>query len=80
MDKERCKGCDLCANFCRQRAIRLLGEINSRGFHPASLVEIEKCTGCAHCALVCPEACITVYDERRRTAPRDDPPSEDRSR
>jgi 2-oxoglutarate ferredoxin oxidoreductase subunit delta len=72
VNKERCKGCGLCVHFCRRQAIQLLAEINSRGFHPAALFEVEKCTGCADCALLCPEACITVY--------RDEPPSAARGR
>ncbi|MFQ9952631.1 MAG: 4Fe-4S binding protein, partial [Clostridium sp.] len=35
-------------------------KINSKGYHPAQLVEPEKCTGCASCAMMCPDVAIIV--------------------
>jgi 2-oxoglutarate ferredoxin oxidoreductase subunit delta len=66
IDHERCKGCNLCVQFCPQEVIALDGSrLNAKGYHPATLItdEDHECTGCAICAVVCPDVCITVYRE-----------------
>lgn len=60
IDEELCKGCGLCVTVCPRRAMGLAVHINSRGFHPAALLQPDRCTGCAQCALMCPDACITI--------------------
>jgi 2-oxoglutarate ferredoxin oxidoreductase subunit delta len=34
--------------------------INSKGYHPAAVVEMDKCIGCAFCARMCPDVAIEV--------------------
>jgi len=59
IDKERCKGCLLCAEVCPKKLIKISGKTNKRG---AIYVEAGKgCTACAMCAVICPESCIEVY-------------------
>jgi 2-oxoglutarate ferredoxin oxidoreductase subunit delta len=60
IDKENCKGCELCIIACPQSSLALALEINKKGYKYAQLV-LENCTGCENCALVCPDAVITVY-------------------
>lgn len=60
VDEELCKGCRLCVAVCPRQAMQLADHINSRGFHPASLVNPDDCTGCAQCALMCPDAAIRI--------------------
>lgn len=69
IDEERCKGCELCVNFCPQHVISLASEnFNAKGYHPALLTETETnlCTGCGICAVVCPDVCITVFREPQK--------------
>jgi 2-oxoglutarate ferredoxin oxidoreductase subunit delta len=60
IDIQRCKGCELCMNACKEEAISLSGTINIKGYRYA-VVKNDQCTGCVNCALVCPDAVITVY-------------------
>ncbi len=61
-NEERCKGCGLCVSVCPQKIIALQKDkLNSKGFHPAGILEMERCTGCTLCATICPDVVITVY-------------------
>ena len=62
IDRERCKGCDLCVVACPCSVLALeTKDVNDRGYHYAADVAPEACIGCAACATVCPDGCMTVY-------------------
>jgi len=61
IDKEVCKGCNLCVVECPQDVLALNKDVNSRGYHFSYMKNPEACIGCSNCALVCPDSCITVY-------------------
>jgi 2-oxoglutarate ferredoxin oxidoreductase subunit delta len=65
IEQERCKGCQLCVEFCPPKVLVMSATLNSRGFYPAVLVDEERCTSCAACAIVCPDTAITVYRAER---------------
>jgi 2-oxoglutarate ferredoxin oxidoreductase subunit delta len=65
VDKDLCKGCELCIEACPQESLVLSPNINQRGYRYVELVE-DNCTGCTNCALVCPDIAITVYREAKR--------------
>lgn len=60
VDKDLCKGCELCITACPQESLVLSQNINVRGYRYAELME-DNCTGCTNCALVCPDIAITVF-------------------
>ncbi len=60
IDKERCKGCALCVEFCPRDCIGLSEELNLKGYFVAAFEEGKDCNACRHCALMCPDACIEV--------------------
>jgi 2-oxoglutarate ferredoxin oxidoreductase subunit delta len=61
IDKEVCKGCNLCVAACALDVLTLHKEVNSKGYNYSYMSNPDACTGCINCALVCPDSCITVY-------------------
>ncbi len=63
IDKERCKGCRFCVDFCPRSIIDISGTHNGMGYFPAEAGgdQMEECTGCKICATMCPETAIEVY-------------------
>lgn len=59
-NEERCKGCGLCVTACPKNIIALQEKINSKGYHPAGVKQMDQCIGCANCAVMCPDVVITV--------------------
>ncbi|MDD4688668.1 MAG: 4Fe-4S binding protein [Eubacteriales bacterium] len=60
-NEERCKGCELCTTVCPKKIVIMATDrLNSKGFPPAEVVEMDKCIGCAFCATMCPDCVITV--------------------
>jgi len=54
IDRDRCKGCDLCVLFCPPEVLEQSAELNAQGYHPTRYLG-KGCTGCAICFYVCPE-------------------------
>ena len=68
VDKERCKGCRLCIEYCPKGRLSQSDELNEKGYFPVVVTETESettCTGCATCGLVCPEVAIEIAREKR---------------
>jgi 2-oxoglutarate ferredoxin oxidoreductase subunit delta len=68
IDIQRCKGCELCTEACKEHALQISDTLNIKGYCYI-IANNEVCTGCINCALVCPDAVITVY----RTHPKKKP-------
>ena len=64
IEKEICKGCELCVGACPQESLELAQKINQRGYRYVEL-HGDSCTGCVNCALVCPDVAITVYRQKK---------------
>jgi len=61
---DRCKGCGLCVTACPKKIVVLSQDtLNSKGYHPAQVIDAAKCIACAMCATMCPDAVITVIKE-----------------
>ncbi len=61
IDRERCKGCSFCIEFCPKKTIVLSDRLNLKGYFTADFQDLGQCTGCATCAVMCPEVAIEVY-------------------
>jgi 2-oxoglutarate ferredoxin oxidoreductase subunit delta len=60
IDKERCKGCELCTAACPQEVLGMSKELNLKGYFSARIVHGSRCIGCRICAITCPDCAITV--------------------
>jgi 2-oxoglutarate ferredoxin oxidoreductase subunit delta len=60
IDKEQCKGCEVCTVSCQFKCIGMSKEVNGKGYRYAVLIN-DDCTGCTNCAVVCPDGVISVY-------------------
>lgn len=61
IDKNQCKGCELCLRACPQKIISMSKEITVRGYFYARVHDPSRCIGCRICALVCPDVAIEVH-------------------
>lgn len=60
-DENKCKGCELCTTACPVKIVVMdTDRINIKGYHPATVKEMDKCIGCSSCAKICPDVVITV--------------------
>lgn len=60
IDKERCKGCGLCVEFCAKGCVGLSEELNLKGYLVAAFDDGAGCNACGNCALMCPDAAVEV--------------------
>jgi len=63
IDKERCKGCELCVAVCSRHVLTMTKTLNAKGDHYAEALDLSLCTGCQQCALICPDAAIEIEGE-----------------
>ena len=60
-DGDKCKGCELCLEFCPKGIIIMSPHVNSKGYSPAAIERQDECIGCRSCALVCPDGAIEIF-------------------
>jgi 2-oxoglutarate ferredoxin oxidoreductase subunit delta len=60
IERNRCKGCELCVQYCPQQIIGMSKEINAKGYFFARVEDPGRCIGCLVCAVTCPDVAITI--------------------
>jgi 2-oxoglutarate ferredoxin oxidoreductase subunit delta len=55
--KERCKGCELCIEFCPTGVLARSPDFNGKGYHYPIVVNAD-CIHCRLCVTICPEYAI----------------------
>ncbi len=63
VDKNLCKGCNICTEFCPRNVYRKSGTLNKKGVQVPVPENEDKCTQCQLCAMMCPDQAIKV-DEK----------------
>jgi 2-oxoglutarate ferredoxin oxidoreductase subunit delta len=58
IDRELCKGCGFCIEFCPANVLEFSKTFNAKGYHPPDAVNPENCTGCGLCGIYCPDFAI----------------------
>jgi 2-oxoglutarate ferredoxin oxidoreductase subunit delta len=61
---ERCKGCNLCIQFCPQDVLVESNSVNSKGYHYPEILpdKTEECVHCEFCTMICPEFAIYTLE------------------
>lgn len=60
VDKNVCKGCSLCVEYCPKKIMRIGETTNAAGYKTAECADESKCIACGFCYTVCPDTAITV--------------------
>lgn len=60
IDKERCKGCGYCVEFCPRKVLSMGTEISPKGYNLPQVNDSSKCLGCGFCEAICPEFAIKL--------------------
>ncbi len=68
IDRNRCKGCELCVSVCPRQVLDLSEEINPLGYHFARVTNPSHCIGCMNCSDMCPDAAIEIQKRLIRHA------------
>ncbi len=63
VDKELCKGCNICTEFCPRKVYEESEEPNKKGVRLPTPKHEEKCTKCNLCVLMCPDQAIHVEEK-----------------
>ena len=63
IDKERCKGCFLCIEFCPRKALSVSETVNKKGYRYVVMKDATKCNLCGICVMMCPDCGIEIVEE-----------------
>jgi len=64
IDKDRCKGCGYCAEFCPKGVLVMSQEMNSKGYSIPITLDQNRCLGCGLCEAICPDFGIFIQHEK----------------
>ena len=58
INRELCKGCGFCVEFCPFGVLEMSDGFNEKGYHPPEVINPDACTGCGLCGMYCPDFAI----------------------
>lgn len=56
--EERCKGCELCVEYCPRGVLQMSSSFNVKGYHYPEVTGQSECVNCRFCEAICPEFSI----------------------
>ena len=60
IDKDRCKGCEYCVEFCPRDVLKMGTELSPKGYLLVEVEDESKCVACGYCEAICPEFAIKI--------------------
>ena len=60
IEKEKCKGCELCVGSCPEKILTMSEDFNRQGLPYAVCFDPGRCTACMSCAIICPDMAIRI--------------------
>ncbi len=63
INKDKCKGCFLCIEFCPKKILIVDKDLNKLGYSSVKMDNKGECSGCCICAIMCPDSCIEVFKD-----------------
>lgn len=57
IDRDRCKGCEFCVEFCPRHVLAFSLDLNPKGYHYPHVIR-DDCADCKLCMRLCPEYAI----------------------
>jgi len=55
---ERCKGCNLCIEYCPKKMLAKSKDFNAKGYHYPVVINEADCVNCKVCEDICPDFSI----------------------
>lgn len=62
IDIQKCKGCSLCLDKCKNECLELTNKVNEKGLLYIAIKDKAKCNGCGLCAIVCPDCAMEITE------------------
>ncbi len=63
INKNHCKGCAFCVEYCPRDVLAMSEEYNSKGYHPPVVTKPDQCIYCKLCEAICPEFAVFVTEK-----------------
>ena len=64
IDKERCKGCEICVEVCQTSVLEISEKQNAQGYSFPVATAPDRCISCGLCEMLCPDFAIWILSQQ----------------